>query len=153
MLPYPRTQNRATKKKREIEHTSSTKTLPGSGGKASKPDALLRTPSCLPFLGICTKTKSEKRKKLQSYVQWRGEPTGNRMLEHGPRGEQEEEGTEGKGDGEVAVRKLHDSMERERRREESGGNGRVFQFCFCLSVYIYEFYVIFSDCKMLQRWM
>ena len=32
----------------------------------------------------------------------------------------EEEGTEGKGDGEVAVRKLHDSMERERRREEWG---------------------------------
>jgi hypothetical protein len=81
---------------------------------------------------------------LQSYEQRRGAPTGNRMLEHGARGEQEEEeGTEGKGDGEVAVRKLHDSMGTGKKRGREWGDGRVFQFCFCLSVYICEFYVNF----------
>jgi hypothetical protein len=38
------------------------------------------------------------------------------MLEHGARGEQEEEGAEGKGDGEVAMRKLHDFMGRGKKR-------------------------------------
>jgi hypothetical protein len=44
------------------------------------------------------------------------------MLEHGARGEQEEEGAEGKGDGEVAMRKLHDFMGRGKKRGR-GGNG------------------------------
>jgi hypothetical protein len=46
-------------------------------------------------------------------------------LGHGARGEEEDDGAEENGEGEVAVRKLHDSMEmgrgkEERRREERG---------------------------------
>jgi hypothetical protein len=37
--------------------TSSTKTLPGRGGKASNPDALLRIRICRPFLALCPERK------------------------------------------------------------------------------------------------
>jgi hypothetical protein len=43
--------------------TSSTKTLPGRGGKASNPDALLRIRICLPFLALCPERKREPQRK------------------------------------------------------------------------------------------
>jgi hypothetical protein len=66
-----------------------------------------------------------RKDKKKSAYRRRGLLTGNRRMGHGARGEEEDDGGEENGEGEVAVRKLHDSMEmgrgkEERRREERG---------------------------------
>ena len=113
------------KRKKTTERTSSTKTLPGRGGKASNPDALLRTRICLPFLGLCTKLlpkhQDKANEKLGQYERRREALTGNRRWGHGARGdEDDEEGAEGKGEGAVAGRKLHDSIGRGKKRGREG---------------------------------
>jgi hypothetical protein len=103
--------------------------LPAKDAKASNPDALLRTPICLPFLGLYIITSEKSEKKIENkkkpdnlglYKRRRKSPTGNRSMGHGARGDEDEEGAEGKGEGAVAARKLQDSIGRGKQRGREG---------------------------------
>jgi hypothetical protein len=154
MLPYPRTQNRAMRKKKQRERTSSTKTFPGSGGKASKPDAL-RAKSCLPFLGLCTKTfrKQFRNKNLEIAAKRVEEESAHRKSDVGARGARGAGGGGRGGEGrrrggDAEATRLHGKGKEEGEMECRDFYFIVFQFCFSFISYFN-----FSGRKMFERWI